>query len=159
MLCNISVPQNINEINKKRSRPRIDIFLINTKHHGYLTLELPEPACQKNLLEKSFPPENRPSPLPKTEADYELKDASGNDLGLLGTYLLTFKINGRSVQHEVVVLKNLTDSFSEQISCTDITCLMMHFHVNTFSLMNPENGIMQFLPQVNVLLSQHYKQK
>ena len=110
MLCNISVPQNINEINKERSRPRIDIFFDKNKASWLFDTGASRTCMPEKTFRKMFSPGNRPSPLPRKETDYELKDAGGNDLGLLGTYLLTFNIRGRSVQHEVVVLKNLTDS-------------------------------------------------
>jgi hypothetical protein len=110
MICNISVPQNLNDLNKERSRPRIDILFGANKSSWLFDTGASRTCMPESTFRKMFSTGNRPEPLPKKNSDLELQDAGGNDLGMKGIYLLDMNINGRRVQHEVVVLTNLTDS-------------------------------------------------
>jgi hypothetical protein len=60
---------------------------------------MPESTFRKKIS-------TRPEPLLQKHSDLELQDAGGNNLGMKGIYLLDMHINGRRVQHEVVVFKN-----------------------------------------------------
>ena len=110
MLCNITVPQNINEINKERTRPRIDISFDQNKASWLFDTGASRTCMPEKAFRRLFPPDKRPEPLPLNTLDRPLQDAGGNDLGFIGTFLLEFNIKGRKVKHEVAVLRKLTDS-------------------------------------------------
>ena len=85
MICNISVPQNLNDLNKERSRPRIDILFGANKSSWLFDTGASRTCMPESTFRKMFSTGNRPEPLPKKNSDLELQDAGGNDLGMKGS--------------------------------------------------------------------------
>ena len=57
----------------------------------------------------------------KINANLNIRDAGGNDLGYKGTYLLPIQLMGKRIMHDMVILENLQDNI------IGIDCIHKHF--------------------------------